>query len=150
VSLSFLMRTSTSMSAVSYSSKFFMDIHSFRSLDSAVSFKFLQPFANISSLAVGDVSIDNFRHDVLWESSKKPVVFSMLASVHSCNIIQPMQLKNYKIKALTVIPYGESWNQFAVFLGGLYGAGEMQGPFEYGCLLKLTSRREGGYGGYAG
>ena len=37
-----------------------------------------------------------------------------------------------------------------MLLGGLYGAGDMQGPFEYGCLLKLTSRREGGYGGYSG
>lgn len=96
---------------------------------------------------VGDVSVDNFRHDVLWESSKKPVVFTMLASVHSCNLIQPLQLKNYKIKALTVVPYGESWNQFAELLGGLFGSGEMQGPFEYGCLLRLTSRREGGYSG---
>ena len=128
-----------------YSSKTY--ILYFRSLNSAVSFKHLQPFANISSLVVGDVSIDNFRHDILWECSKKPVVFSMLASVYSCNVIQPLQLKNYKMKVLTVIPYGESWRQFEIFLGGLYGAGEIQGPFEYGCLLKLSSRREGTYGG---
>ena len=65
----------------------------------------------------------------------------MLVSVYSCNVIQPLQLKNYKMKVLTEIPYGESWHQFEIFLGGLYGAGE------YGCLLKLSSRREGMYGG---
>ncbi|KAF8800471.1 hypothetical protein BYT27DRAFT_7313649 [Phlegmacium glaucopus] len=118
-----------------------------RNLDSAVSFKQFQPFASVDAIAVSDVSVDNFRHDVLWEGSHKPVVFSMLSSVHASNIIQPLQLKNYKIKGLTVVPYGDSWHGFEAFLGGLYGPGEMQGPFEYGCLLKLTSRREGGYGG---
>jgi hypothetical protein len=72
----------------------------------------------------------------------------MLGSVHASNVIQPLQLKNYKIKSLTVIPFGESWRKFERFLGGLYGAGgEMLGPFDYGCLLKLTSCREGGYSG---
>jgi hypothetical protein len=132
---------------LSQSLKAYAFIVLYRCLKSAVSFKQLQPFANISSLTVGDVSIDNFCHEVLWESSKKPVVFSMLASVHSCNIMQPLQLKNYKIKALTVVPYGDSWHRFGMLLSGLYGPGEMQGPFEYGCLLKLTSRREGGYSG---
>jgi hypothetical protein len=84
---------------------------------------------------------------VLWDGSNKPVVFSMLASVHASNIIQPLQLKNYKIKSLIVIPFGDSWRKFENFLGSLYGAGEMQGPFEYGCLLRLTSHREGGYTG---
>lgn len=97
-----------------------------------------------------DVSFDNFRHDVLWNGSTKPVVFSMLGSVQSSNVIQPLQLKNYKIKSLTVIPFGESWRKFENFLGGLYGAdSEMLGPFDYGCLLKLTSRREGAYTGYS-
>jgi hypothetical protein len=84
---------------------------------------------------------------MLWDGSNKPVVFSMLASVHASNIIQPLQLKNYKIKSLIVIPFGDSWRKFENFLVSLYGAGEMQGPFEYGCLLRLTSRCEGGYTG---
>lgn len=70
----------------------------------------------------------------------------MLGSVHASNIIQPVQLKNYKMKSLTVIPFGESWRKFEIFLGNLYGTGEMQGPFDYGCLLRLTSRREGAFG----
>jgi len=118
-----------------------------RNINSAVSLKRLQPFANIDALAVSDISIDNFWHDILWEGSNKPVVFSMLSSIHASNFIHPLQFKNYKIKGLTVVPYGDSWHGFEVFLGRLYGPGEMQGPFEYGCLLKLTSRREGGYGG---
>lgn len=118
-----------------------------RNMNSAISFGRLLPFANISALTVEDVSVDNFRHDVLWDGSNKPVVFSMLASVHASNIIQPLQLKNYKIKSLTVIPFGDSWRKFEKLLGSLYGAGEMQGPFEYGCLLRLTSRREGGFSG---
>jgi hypothetical protein len=116
-------------------------------MNSAISFKSLLPFANISALTAGDVSVNNFRHDVLWDGSSKPVVFTMLASVHSSTIIQPLQLKNYKIKSLTVIPFGDSWRKFEKLLGSLYGTGEMQGPFEYGCLLRLTSRREGGFSG---
>ena len=104
------------------------------------------PFANISALKPDDVSVDNFRHDVLWDGTNKPVVFSMLGSIHASNVIQPLQLKNYKIKSLTVIPFSDSWCKFEKFLGGLFGAGEMLGPFEYGCLLKLTSRREGAFG----
>ena len=118
-----------------------------RNINSAISFNQLHPFANVSAITVSDVSVDNYRHDVLWDGSNKPVVFSMLASVHASNIIQPLQLKNYKMKSLTVIPFGNSWHKFEDLLGRLYGAGEMQGPFEYGCLLKLTTRRERGFSG---
>lgn len=56
-------------------------------------------------------------------------------------------MKNYKIRALTVVPLGVAWEKFRVMLAGLYGSGEMLGPYEYGCLLRLTSRREGAFGG---
>ena len=114
-------------------------------MDAAISFNRLLPFADVGALTAGDVSVDNFRHDVHWAGSNKPVVFTMLASVHASNVIQPLQLKNYKIKSLIVVPFGDSWRKFEKFLGSLYGTGEMQGPFEYGCLLRLTSRREGGF-----
>lgn len=115
-------------------------------MNTAVSFDKLLPFANVSALTPRDVSINNFRRDVLWAGSTKPVVFTLLESVHSSNIINPLQLMTYKIKSLTVVPFGESWHRFETFLASVYGAGEMQGPFEYGCLLRLTSRREGGFG----
>ena len=116
-------------------------------MHAAISFNQLLPFADIGALTAGDVFVDNFRHNMLWASSNKPVVFTMLASVHASNIIQPVQLKNYKIKSLIVVPFGDSWRKFEKFLGSVYGTGEMQGPFEYGCLLRLTSRREGVFSG---
>jgi hypothetical protein len=49
----------------------------------------------------------------------------------------------YKIRALTIIPSATSFDSFRKFLWKQYGTPEVYGPFDYGCLLTFSSRREG-------
>src|SRR6266545_721686 len=84
-----------------------------------------------------------FKHHVMWQGQNQSVLFTMLGSVQSWNIVQPIPIGQHVYKAITVIPYGKAWRKFHVFLGKLYGEGQMCRPFEYGCLLTLSSRCEG-------
>lgn len=79
----------------------------------------------------------------MWSGQNRSVIFTMLGSVQSCCIIEPTTIGQYTCKAITVVPYGESWRKFQVFMGDLYGQGQMRGPFKYGCLLTLSGQREG-------
>ena len=79
----------------------------------------------------------------MWTGQNRSVIFTMLGSVQSCHIIEPTQIGQYMNRAITIVPYGEAWRKFQIFMGELYGHGVMRGPFDYGCLLTLSSRREG-------
>jgi len=106
-------------------------------------FKELQPFVNVSAVLRKQVYAEKFRHHVMWQGRNRSVIFMMLGSIQSCNIVEPTSIGQYVCRAITIIPYGDAWRSFQIFLGQLYGEGQMRGPFEYGCLLTLSSRREG-------
>ena len=115
----------------------------FRSIDSARRFTELRPFVNVTAVARSQISADAFRNHVLWQKSSHSVIFTMIGTVQSCNIVAPTTLGQHLCKAITIVPYGHAWRKFLFFLGELYGEGEMKGPFEYGCLLTLSGRRSG-------
>lgn len=114
-----------------------------RSILSAMWFKELRPFVNVSAAPRERIYAERFKHHVMWQGLNRSVLFTMLGSVQTCNLVEPTSFGQYVCKAITIIPYGEAWRTFQVFLGGLYGQGQMRGPFEYGCLLTLSSRHEG-------
>jgi len=110
---------------------------------SAMQFKELWPFVNVSATPHEWIYAKRFKHHVMWQGLNCSVLFTMLGSVQTCNLVKPTSFGQYIGKAITIIPYGEAWRTFQVFLSGLYGQGQMRGPFEYGCLLTLSSRHEG-------
>jgi hypothetical protein len=67
----------------------------------------------------------------------------MLGAVTSCNIINSTTIGNHRYRAVTIIPFGPSFAGFSNFLGKKYACDDMFGPFDYGCLLTFSSRREG-------
>ena len=67
----------------------------------------------------------------------------MIGTVQSCNLVNPTTLSQHLCKAITIVPYGQAWQNFLLFLGQLYSEGEMKGPYEYGCLLTLSGHRSG-------
>jgi len=67
----------------------------------------------------------------------------MVGAVQSCNLIVPTSMGSFNCKTIKIIPHGESWRKFLLFMGDLYGKGSMRGPFEYGCLLTLSSCQSG-------
>jgi hypothetical protein len=79
----------------------------------------------------------------MWNGQNRSVIFTMLGSVQGCHIVEPTTLGLHICRAITIIPYGDAWRKFQTFLGDLYGHGRMRGPFDYGCLLTLSGRREG-------
>lgn len=79
----------------------------------------------------------------MWSGQNRSVIFTMLGSVQACHIIEPTTIGQQVCKAITIVPYGEAWRKFQEFMGNLYGHGQMRGPFDYGCLLTLSGRREG-------
>jgi len=115
----------------------------YRSIKSAVRFKELRPFVNVTAAPRERIYAERFKHHVMWQGQNRSVLFTMVGSVQSCNIIQPASIGQHVCKTITIVPYGKSWRKFLLFLGELYGQGQMRGPFEYGCLLTLSSRREG-------
>ena len=86
---------------------------------------------------------EKFKNHVMWSGQNRSVIFTMLGSVQGCHLVEPTTLGQHVCKAITIVPYGEAWRKFQVFMGGLYGQGQMRGPFDYGCLLTLSGRREG-------
>jgi hypothetical protein len=93
----------------------------------------------MSAVLRKQVYAEKFRHHVMWQGWNRSVIFMMLGAVQSCNIIEPTSIGQYVCRAITIIPYGDAWRSFQIFLGQLYGEGQMRGPFEYGCLLTLSS-----------
>jgi hypothetical protein len=79
----------------------------------------------------------------MWSGQSRSVIFTMLGSVQGCHIIEPTNIGPHICRSITIVPYGEAWRKFQIFMGELYGHGQMRGPFDYGCLLTLSSRREG-------
>ncbi len=114
-----------------------------RLIKCAIWFKELHPFINVTAAPHDHIYVERFKHHIMWQGQNWSVLFTMLGSVQSCNIVQLIPIGQHVYKAITVIPYGKAWRKFHVFLGKLYGEGQMCGPFEYGCLLTLSSRCEG-------
>lgn len=114
-----------------------------RSIKSALCFKELRPFVNVTAAPRDQIYAEKYKHHVMWQRQNRSVLFTMLGSIQSCHIIEPTTIGQHLCKAITIIPYGDAWRKFQVFLGQLYGQGQMRGPFEYGCLLTLSGRREG-------
>jgi hypothetical protein len=80
---------------------------------------------------------------MVWPGSKQNAIFTMLGAVTSCNIINSTTIGNHRYRAVTIIPHAPSFAGFTSFLGRKYGCDEMFGPFEFGCQLTFSSRREG-------
>ncbi len=114
-----------------------------RSISSALKFKELCPFVNVTTVPRQQIYAEKFKHHVMWQGQNRSVLFTMLGSVQCCNLVESTTIGQHACKAIAIIPYGEAWRKFQVFLGELYGQGQMRGPFEYGCLLTLSSRRQG-------
>ena len=114
----------------------------FRSLMASLNFKSLPPFVNPSNFPPGDLTLSDYRN-VIWPGSKGNAVCMMFGAVHSCNIIHYAMAGSNKIRALTIIPAATAFDSFCHFLWKLYGTSDVYGPFNYGCLLTFTSRREG-------
>jgi hypothetical protein len=115
----------------------------YRSISSALRFGELRPFVNVTAVPRPRIYAEKFKNHVMWSGQNRSVIFTMLGSVQACHIIEPTTIGQHICKAITIIPYGEAWRKFQIFLGDLYGHGQMRGPFDYGCLLTLSGRREG-------
>jgi hypothetical protein len=114
-----------------------------RSINNALQFGELRPFVNVTAVPRSRIFAEIFKNHVMWSGQNRSVIFTMLGSVQGCHLVEPTTLGQHTCKAITIIPYGEAWRKFQVFMGGFYGHGQMQGPFDYGCLLTLSGRREG-------
>lgn len=108
----------------------------------SLNFKSLPPFVNPSNFPSGDLTMSDYRN-VIWPNSKGNAVCMMFGAVYSCNIIHYAMAGPNKIRALTIIPSSTSFDGFRRFLWNLYDTPDIYGPFDYGCLLTFTSRREG-------
>ena len=108
----------------------------------ALNFKALLPFVNPSNFPPAELAISDYRN-VIWPGSKDNAVCMMLGAVHSCNIIHYTMAGSNKIRALSLIPSAAAFDNFRHFLWQKYAASDIYGPFDYGCLLTFTSRREG-------
>ena len=114
-----------------------------RSILSALQFKELRPFVNIKAAPRQEIYMEKFKHHVMWQGQNRSVLFTMIGSVQGCHLVEPTTKGQHICKSITIVPYGKAWRKFYEFLGRLYGQGEMRGPFEYGCLLTFSGRREG-------
>jgi hypothetical protein len=115
----------------------------YRSITSALKFVELRPFVNVTAVPCARIYAEKFKNHVMWSGQNRSVIFTMLGSVQGCHLVEPTSLGQHICKAITIIPYGEAWRKFQIFMGDLYGQGQMRGPFDYGCLLTLSGRREG-------
>ena len=116
---------------------------SIRSILSALQFQELHPFVNITMAPRQGIYAEKFKHHIMWQGQNRSVLFTMLGSVQGCHLVEPTTIGQHACKSITIVPYGHAWHKFYEFLGRLYGQGSMRGPFEYGCLLTLSGRREG-------
>lgn len=114
----------------------------FSSLDAAASFEICTPFVNPAKISPDDLSVGDYKH-LIWPSSKQNAIFAMLGAVTSCNVINSTTIGSHRYRAVTIIPYGPSFAGFSSFLEKKYACRDMFGPFDYGCLLTFSSRREG-------
>lgn len=115
----------------------------YRSINRALQFGELRPFVNVTAVPRSRIYAEKFKNHVMWSGQSRSVIFTMLGSVQSCHIVEPTSIGQHICRAITIVPYGEAWRKFQEFLGELYGCGQMRGPFDYGCLLTLSGRREG-------
>jgi hypothetical protein len=115
----------------------------YRSIYNALQFRELRPFVNVMAVPRSRIYAEKFKNHVMWSGQNRSVIFTMLGSVQGCHIVEPTTIGQHVCRAITIIPYGEAWRKFQIFMGDLYGHGQMRGPFEYGCLLTLSGRREG-------
>ena len=115
----------------------------YRSINNALQFVEFGPFVNVTAVPRSRVYAEKFKNHVMWSGQNRSVIFTILGSVQACHIVEPTTLGQHTCKAITIIPYGEAWRKFQVFMGDLYGHGQMRGPFDYGCLLTFSGRREG-------
>ena len=114
----------------------------FRSLMASLDFVSLPPFVNPSTFPSGDLTISDYKN-VVWPISKHNAVCMMFGAVYSCDVIHYAMAGPNKIRAITIIPSATAFDSFRQFLGKQYAADVIYGPFDYGCLLTFTSRREG-------
>lgn len=114
----------------------------FRSLDAAANFERHVPFVNPARISPDDLLVGDYKH-LIWPHSKQNAVFTMLGAVTSCHIINSTTIGSHNYRAVTIIPYGPSFAGFTSFLGKKYSCDNMFGPFDFGCLLTFSSRREG-------
>jgi hypothetical protein len=115
----------------------------YSSICNALQFGEFRPFVNVTAVPRSRIYAEKYKNHVMWSGQNRSVIFTMLGSVQGCHLVEPTTIGQYTCKAITIIPYGEAWRRFQVFMGDLYGHGPMRGPFEYGCLLTLSGRREG-------
>jgi hypothetical protein len=94
-----------------------------RSIARAQNFVELRPFVNVMKIPRSRIYTEKFKNHVMWS-----VIFTMLGSVQGCHLVEPTALGQHICKAITIIPYGEAWRKFEVFMGELYGQGQMR-PF---------------------
>ena len=114
-----------------------------RLISSALHSKELRPFVNVTAAPCQGIYAEKFKHHVMWQDQNRSVLFTMIGSVQGCHLVELTTLGQHVCKSITIVPYGKAWRKFHEFLGQLYGQGQMRGPFEYGCLLMLSGRREG-------
>lgn len=115
----------------------------YSSINHALQFGELRPFVNVTAVPRSRIFAEKFKNHIMWNGQNRSVIFTMLGSVQGCHIVTPTAIGQYICKAITIVPYGEAWRKFQLLMGDLYGIGQMRGPFDYGCLLTLSSRREG-------
>lgn len=114
-----------------------------RSITSALQFNELHPFVNVTSIPRPHIYAEKFKNYVMWSGQNQSVVFMMLGSIQGCHLVELTSLGQHICKVITIIPYGKAWCKFQVFIGDLYGQGQMRGPFDYRCLLTLSGRCKG-------
>ena len=114
----------------------------YSSLNAAAEFEQCIPFVNPANISPDKLLVGDYKH-LIWSGSRQNAIFTMLGAVTSCNIINSTTIGNNRYRAITIIPYAPSFAGFTSFLGEKYECSDMFGPFDFGCLLTFSSRREG-------
>jgi hypothetical protein len=111
-------------------------------LNAATEFEICTPFVNPAKVSPEKLLIGDYKH-LIWPGSKQNAIFTILGAVSSCDIIHSTSIGSHRYRAVTIIPHEPSFGGFMAFLENKYGCSHMFGPFEFGCLLTFSSRREG-------
>ena len=112
------------------------------SLMASVQFSSMYPFVNPSNFSPDGLAVSDYK-SITWPDSKENAVCMMLGAVHSCNIIHSTTTGANRVRSVTIIPSTPAFNDFQHFLWKKYSTSILYGPFDYGCLLTFTTRREG-------
>ena len=69
----------------------------------------LRPFVNVTAVTQSQISVKAFRNHVLWQDSTHSVIFMMIGTIQSCNLVTLTTLGQHLCKTIMIVPYGHAW-----------------------------------------